>query len=255
MSQATNTIELSGLGTEEGQPQATDTQAAAVETTDDRIARLERELGQTNQRVQAQPTVNQLLSDPDVAALIAMKQHGRRVKVIDDIPASPVEEKEEPIDWATLPPEQIAQKVIEQSEKMARKMVRQEMQPLQQKNQQMEQYFTQQQMNEAVRTVEAAKKKYPDFEKFATQISALHNQFEGRVGPEDLYLLARARNGKPAPAEEARTTASERPTHSAARPPVRANPKELNKPALGRAGFNAALDAVLSSLPVPNLTG
>lgn len=252
MSQANSQIELADLGTEEGQTEAA---AAAPETMEQKIERLEQQLGQTNQRVQAQPTVNQLLSDPDVAALIAMKQHGRRVKVVDDIPAAPVEEKEEIIDWDVLTGDQRAAKMLELVDKRARVLMRQEMQPLQQKNQQMEQFFTQQQMNEAVRTVEAAKKKYPDFEKFAPQISALHNEFQGRVGPEDLYLLARARNGKPAPAEEARTTASERPTHSAARPPVRATPKEANQPALGRAGFAAALDRVLSSLPVPNLTG
>lgn len=252
MSQAPNTIELSDLGTEEGQPAG---EPQAPETMEEKVARLEEQLGQTNQRVQAQPTVNSILSDPDVAALIAAKQHGRKVKMVDDVPVEAPPEKEEVIDWDVLTGDQRAAKMLELVDKRARQLMRQEMQPLQQKNQQMEQYFTQQQMAEAVRTVEAAKKKYPDFEKFAPQISALHNEFQGRVGPEDLYLLARARNGKPAPAEEARTTASERPTHSAARPPVRATPKEANQPALGRAGFAAALDRVLSNLPVPNLTG
>lgn len=251
MSQNSSMTELAEPITHSDDQQQT-SGVAAVETPDQRFERLERELGQTNQRVNSQPTANALLNDPDIAMVLSLKQQGRQVSVGERTNAQPPDEIDEPLpDFSQLTATEAAAKMSEIVDKRAKKMYRQMSAPLHQKQEQLENLFNQQQYNEAVRTVEATRRKYPDFDKFAPEITKLNQQFKGLATPEDLYLLVRARNGKPAPAVEAQTTASERPTHSAARPPERATPRESNPPAIGRAGFDAAMDRVLSKVPVP----
>lgn len=256
MSQFNSQNDLSSIGTEDdGFEQHSQQQAAPVETMEQKVARLEIELGQTNQRV---PAVNQVLGDPQVAALMAARASGRRVKIVDDAPASEPEEKEEVVNWAELSPELIPAKVIELGDKRAKKiaaqLIREHLGPVQQQTQQMQQLFTQQQEQAAAADVNALRKKYGDEEirKYAPSMSQLHQESGGKWAPEKLYLLARALDGKPAPSEERRGTESERPNQSAARPPARALPREQDI-APGRGGYQAALDRVLSRVKVPQL--
>jgi hypothetical protein len=244
---------LSSVGTEDGDYEAPQPQAAPAETMDQKVARLELDLEQTKQRV---PAMNQVLGDPQVAELMAARASGQRVKIVPDVPAPEVEEKEEVIDWATMSPELIPGKVIElgdkRAQKIANKIINERLGPVQQQTQQMQQIFTRQQEQEAVKDVNALRAKYGEDEikKYAPAMSQLHQESGGKWSPEKLYLLARALDGKPAPVEERRGTESERPNTSAARPPSRATSREQDIPP-GRGGYQAALDRVLSRVKPP----
>lgn len=233
--------DLSSLGQADGEATPEAAPAPAGPTLEQRLAGVE-------QMARQQPQLNQMMSDPDFAALVAAKNRGEKVRVISGQQLEEPAEPEKPIDWASLDQNQTAVEMNRQIEKRAREIARAEVGPIAQRQKQIETEFTRQQDAQVAAEITRVQKKYPDFATYQNQMVALNNQVGGRLGPEELYILARQLSGKTPPAEERRQTESERPNTSAARPPERAV-APVAQGGNGRAGFYHSLGKALSKLP------
>lgn len=244
-----NTGGLAELGTLDGNasPQTTAAPTQRVETAEEKANRLEQQFGLLQQQVQLQNQqqvpAQQYLMDPDVQQVLLRKQQGRPVNFADDKP-----EAEAPIDYAQLmaDPVQFAAALEKQMDKKVAAQVKALSAPIVRQQQAIQQNFDQQVTEKIQRQIADCNERYPDFKSHTVAMLELDKRVRGSLSPEELYKLVRASSGRPAPADERRQTASERPSSAVTMPANRAEsagPLASSLRLTPQTAFAAALDA------------
>lgn len=179
------------------------------------------QIQQLRDQLQTRDQTSQILSDPDVQALLQRKQAGKQVRIEEVEPEGDLDsiweeftiDKEEGKDEGVeedFPDMNDPQVVVKQAVQATAKMFKEKMTPhLQQKFKSLEekvdlllQGHQTNVVNDVRKQVEDAAKKYPDFHLYNKEILELGKQTEGRLSPEELYLIASKRYKKEAPPKE-----------------------------------------------------
>lgn len=229
-----------------------------AETAAQKLARFEKQIGEQQQTIQTiqqqQPNFNQMLGDPDFQAFMAAKARGE--KITFGQPQATQAAEPEVVDWNAISPEQLPAKIVEYTAREARRLAKEELAqglaPIQQ----------QQKAQNELAARQHAQAAQAEWKKLHTETKGEIDTYKGDMlatynritkdGPtlQELYLLARARNGAPAPADERRGTASERPNTPPSRPAQR-SPRVNTGPTTDRGQRRAATANLLASQPVP----
>lgn len=215
------------------------------------LSKLEQTLSQVVERGNQNQLMTQLMQDPDYAALMQAKAQGRPVRVMLDEPQQP---KPEPLPkFEEMTEAERGTYFLEQIDKRAEAKAKQQLQPLQQQVQQLQGYAQNEGQRQAVQQIQAVQQKYADFGDVLPKMKEIVQQ--GIVGPsataEQTYLIASQLLGRTP--KFVQQVQQERPTHSAARPPLQDLRKQPLPP--GRSGFNQLLAESLARLDIPDDVG
>lgn len=175
-----------------------------------------------------------LLSDPDIRAVLDLKNQGKPVKVVDEPQPDPVDEL-----LKTLPEDDPSRELISKIDQIYKNRI----DALSQKIETFEHVAQELQKREVQSEVSRARSKYPDFDQHREKMLELSVQ-NPSLGVEDLYVLAKLRSGK---LELMRKpTEIEKPTHQ---PIQRREGKKRDEPLPpGRRGFSRLLAESLANL-------
>ena len=215
----------------EGDDDASDDDA--VSGLDERIDRLEQHT-----------TVMQLLTDPDVRAVIEAKKGGKRVKVIDDEgepEPEPTLDLDEDLDDDD-PTKAIVNKLVGK----VGKLLEAKFTPYSERLATLEGLAQELRRSAAQTQVAGVRQKYPDLDRFRPAMLAILKDNPG-LGPEQLYLLAKHQAGKLEITEA--SSFSEKPTQQPRKPRGRKREAALR----GRAGWNKAMEKALGDLDLSSL--
>lgn len=191
---------------------------------------------------EAQTALTQLLSDPEVAAVVRAKRAGKPVKVTEAVEAEASEEKEEGLESDSDDPQV---QLLDKVSKLFDAKLAKALEPMQQRLEQVgsvAEEVTKRDVNDQIATT---KKKYPDFDKYGKEVLEL-SQANPALGVEQLYLLARHKKGNLRLMEQA--TASEKPTQQ---PRRQAKPGGTPPPRpQGRKGFGQILEGYFKDVSI-----
>lgn len=223
---------------------------------DDTIENQEPESEARIKALEQQQALNQLLADPEVAAVLKARQEGRKVSIVDakdEEGETAPEPEEDPLKDlpADDPKKELLTSILG--------LIDKKLSPILRKIETAEQTFGQRLENvegvsdtikkrEVDDQIRAAKAKYKDLPQYSAKMMELVKAHP-TLNVEQLYLIAKQTAGKLRLAAEP-TTFSERPTQQ---PPRRPGGKGPNKPperSAGRKGFGEILADSLSTLSI-----
>lgn len=196
-------------------------------------------------RLEANQQALQLLSDPDIAAVVRARQAGKQVKV-EEVNETPEPEPEVDITEG-LAEDDPARQTLGKISKLINSKLSSKDSEIEQLKSRVEQLqgvadaITARDVNDQLK---ATMSKYKDFTQYRDSMVQLSKQHPG-LKVEDLYVLAKSRAGKLKMVEQA--TATERPSSQPQRSASRRN-TPAPKPPPGRKGFDQILAEKLSNL-------
>lgn len=213
---------------------------------------LEQQVTKLNQEVQqSRQQSSQLLSDPDVLRLVQLKQQGKKVSLApeDEVKEVVEEPEEEEIDWDELDNAGLAKEVMKRTTSSVEKVLNKHLKPVNEKFQTVESFTKQEQAKALQQQVAEARKKYTDFDDYQQQMVQL-NAENPSLNVSELYILAKAREGKPVALREEQQkkeqdSVTERPVTSGGRPSKKPERKEPLPS--GARGFRQLLSENLES--------
>lgn len=216
-------------------------------TAEDRIAE---QLGGLRNEIGESRVLSSLVTDPLFREVLNARQAGRKARVVYDDETQPVTTTvDENVDFEALDNKGIVQHVTKSLPNIVREAVKASLQPIMDEMAVVKSSVTKGEADKATAEIAKAKAKFPDFDTFRPAMVTLNQQNPG-LSVEELYLTARFRQtGSFGPD---RTTASERPTHSTARPSLRQERRAPLPP--GRTGFNQVMQEALSRLDLDSLS-
>lgn len=215
-----------------------------VEIDDDGIELPEKDLeSDVTDRVNAleyQQKLNGLLADPEIQAVLAARQSGKKIKIAS------VEDEIEKV----IPPELLdgledddpTRKILEKLDGVLNQRLQDVLEPLNNRLQRAEAVAEQVRQAELTTQVNSAASKYKDLSKYHGDMVSLAKQTPG-LSVEELYLIAKNRKGKLQIAPD--VTPLERPT---SQPGARRKTAEAPKIIHGRKGFDQMLSQALDKL-------
>lgn len=167
------------------------------------VDRLGGTLNNLDQRLAQQTGMMQMLQDPVIVQYLQAKQAGKKIKLVDDVPAAPqIEEPAIPLDQMnnTQMYQHINKTLTTNLQHMLPQIIQQHLEqalgPIQQQLQGVNGFIGQTVEQKTQAAIQAAQQKYTDFNKFGPQMVELYKQAPG-LSPEELYLIAKARAGSP----------------------------------------------------------
>lgn len=231
-------VENTSTNTSEETPDTTEVQHL---NNDDAARRLE--------ALEQQQVVLQLMNDPDVQKIFNARRQGRAIEVVErSTGGDGLDDIEIPSLTEGLADEDPMKETLSKVEKALRATVGSKIITLNERLKAVETHAQELQKQEVVGAINQAKKKFPDFAEYRTEMLTLA-QANPTLGVEDLYVLAKNRAGKLRLAETA--TFSEKPTSQPRRPQSRPGG---NRPAeVGRASWNNTLKKALENLQLEGL--
>lgn len=171
---------------------------------------------------------NTLMQDPDYAAVMRMKQQGKKMKISEE-GVEPVKQPEGASGAKPAPPSSDLSKMSEQ-EKMqylvdqvvgkTGQLVDQKLAPMTKELEQLKGYAQGKLRDETITSVNDVKKKYgeSEFEALKPTMAELYQRNQS-LSAEELFLLASAKSGKLVQSKT--RSASEKPTSTTSRPHVK----------------------------------
>ena len=189
---------------------------------------LSRKLASVTEKTEEITKLAKVLADPDVRALLALKEEGKAVVVSEKV------EKEAPKLKLDGVKDETADAFVGYLTTL--------LDPLKQKVAEVSQYIQEQEGGKAKEEVQKAREKFSDFDEFRETMIEINKANPG-LSAEELYFVAKRR--KKGGAETVKTD-SERPRTLSTRPALR----EKKPVAPGRAGFSTLLSEVLDSLEI-----
>lgn len=188
----------------------------------------------------------QLLADPDIQSVLRAKRAGKAVTVAEaqegqELETSANTDAEEPGD-----PNDPATQMLTKISKLIDAKFDKRFAPLQEQLESVSGIANNVVSEKVNSQVDAARKKYPDFDKFGKQMLEINKQMDGRLPVEEVYILAKQRSGTLRMMEQ--RTETERPTiqprrNTGGKPP--ASPQKIGNT---RNAFREALNAKLANL-------
>jgi hypothetical protein len=182
-----------------------------------------------------------MVSDPDIQAVLLARREGRAVK-ITDANAEPEAEPSPAIPTAELDD---FDDDIKRVAELLHKQISSKLDPVIEKVSVLEGLAQGMQRQAIDGQIKAVAEKYPDFEKYRKKMGELARGDGKGLGVEELLLLAKHRAGELALTEP--STHSERPTPSPRRRPA-LNKDKGDAPRRGRKGFQVTLADALENL-------
>jgi hypothetical protein len=207
---------------------------------EERKPSLEEKITQLETTVQENAVVARLAADPEIRQLLEARQSGKKVKVVleDEKPQTPpTEELETPPNLEEMTQSDLLRHMTKVMAATTEKVLKSRLAPFEQKLAAVEQSVQQDQRKEVQAQVDAARKSHKDFDQYKESMLSISQQNPG-LGVEELYMLAKVRAGQPLVPD--RSTESERPSRTSARPPKRQEPLPP-----GRSGFSALVGDAL----------
>lgn len=181
------------------------------------LTELEKKLTSGQQQNQQSQLLQQLLSDPDISAVINAKNSGKKIAVVDAEQAKkPQQDLTPPEDFSK--PADVVQFLDQMLEKRMGQLLDDRLRPLQNDinvTKQVVQGKVQEDMNDLI---EATRAKHSDFDTYVPEMRQLNLQTNQSLTPEELYKTVKSRKGHVSGAEQKKTTETERPTDYAAKP-------------------------------------
>lgn len=193
-----------------------------------------------------------LLQDPEVLRIVQARQSGKDIKVMttEELEAqrqANQQQEEEEVDYNEMDNSQLVEHILKKSSTVLANVVESKMKPILDKVGGVEGFVQESKQQQLRSQIEAARKKYTDFDDYRKKLVELNNEHP-TLGVEELYVLAKTREGK-APAlktdveAESRRSSSERPVTSGGRPSEK---KERKEPLpRGSSGFRQLLNESL----------
>lgn len=143
-----------------------------------------------------------LVSDPNIRAYLEAQQQGKKAKfTIEEestgkiIPEDDDSGKDEDVDLEELTRAQLVKYTAKQTVKALAPLIEKRFGDFEGKLKPIEAVVSKTQQNEVAASIEAARKKYPDWDKHREEMVKIHNEKGGSLDAEELYLLAKLRNG------------------------------------------------------------
>lgn len=185
-----------------------------------------------------QALLSQLMADPEIAAVLRMKQAGRSVKVLDaEEVTKPTEPQPEPkLDPNETDPQKIIAYHMKQMMGEVKQTVASQLAPINQKLSQFDNIVQNQKVENISQQLEKLRSENSDVDNYLSTMAEINRQTGEQLPVKELYILAKARNGGVSTNRQS-STESERPTTEASRPSVFQN---LQLPG-GKAGMNQIL--------------
>ena len=215
----------------------------------DSDARLREKLGsdERSRLAEQQELVAQIIADPDVRAVLKAKENGENVKVISgetEIPSRtpnvldfPAESMEEEVDVEEMSNRQLMKRFGDQIISSVNSSIDKKLKGVNDRLGQIDGYVNQVEKKEANKQIEAAQKKFSDFEDYRTMMHGIY-QNNPNLSIDELYALAKIRTGHPISRDK--NLESERPTSTSGRPRPNTRRNESLPP--GTKGRRIAMD-------------
>jgi hypothetical protein len=206
------------------------------------------------QQIAENRVMTQLLSDPNLRAVIEAQRAGKKIKVIplnddgsdegdgNDPDSRSSQAASPPVDLDSMSPAELTQHIIKEARKQAPKSKEDpKIQALQQQVQALTSHIQQENAKKVDAEVKAVMERYPDFDNHKPAMLQLSQENPG-LKVQELYALAKMRAGESV--SEPLDVATERPVSSAARPSNLRRPKG---PIIGNPAFNNRLHDILAN--------
>lgn len=214
------------------------------------------ENGALNNRIKAleqNQALSAVLADPDVQKVLLAKQAGKKVQVSDLVEQEEEEQaEEEPEEITTLDDKDPLKATLRTIDNLIQKRlgkVLESVTGLSERIEGVEGVAGSVQRKEVQQQIDAAKKKYQDFDEYKAQMLELTKANPG-LGVEDLYLVAKSRAGKLKLDQP--STFTEKPQGARRGTSVKPKTKQEARPK-GRQGFSQMLQEALGDLDLSAL--
>lgn len=222
------------------------------EQIDELKKKLEGKSEETIKKAAQAELMARLMNDPDYARLTQLKQSGKKAKILDENEAvveTNTKSEDEDLPADETDPKKIMAHETKKLLKQMKSVVQSELSPLKTQVEQLQGFALQERTNKAVETVKELRKKYSDFSDYEDEMVKLHQQYNGAVDAEGLYILAKTKAGKPIQTDK--STRTERPTHDTARSPSVSHTKEKKGTTFqGRRGLTELLSNGVGRIPL-----
>lgn len=228
-------------------------------SADDKMTKLQAELSEAQSKLddkaKADQTLGSLLSDPEVRAVLAAKQSGKKVTVTEQTEQviDPEQVLPSTTDLEDMSNTQLAKFMLETIGPAVGKSIQQAVEPIANKVKELDGAMMQTEDVNARKEIERLEKEHPDFGIHKQEILNLMKRNPGLLlrqaylvvsGEAETGVEQKPKKGDPSPT-------SERPTHTAAR-----TTKDPNKAvAPGQRGFDALLDDAIGKFDWLSIAG
>lgn len=233
-------IRRSPDGVDGGGDGAGDEGGETPDPTEERLARLEQ-----NQQVA------ELLSDPDIRAVIENKRAGKTIRIVEateDENPEDTDEDPDPID--SLPDEDPKKELLKAVADLIDRRAGRTLKEIDNRLRSVEGFATTNQAKEIKNDIAAARTKYADFDQYSKKMVELAKTHD-KLGVEELYVLAKMKAGKLELTKS--STFSEKPSSQPRNRREVNKSSSKNKPTHGRRAFNEMLGEALSGLDLNTL--
>ena len=210
------------------------------------------ELTRLGNNLTTNQTLANLMADPDVRAVLSLKEAGKKVKIGEDGGTQESSQSSQKIvldreKLDSMSPSELAQTILDAVGTNVGNIVDSKLKPLSERIEGVTGVLTDKESKSVAEEVKRVRSKYPDFDKYRQSMMEIFNQNQG-LEVEELYLLAKRRGRTSEGENTPKGTRSEKPSGST-KP---ASPKEKEVKILpGQSGWRAAMSAALNKVPLP----
>ena len=217
---------------------------------------LKSQLDQIQSNTRDTTAIARILADPDIQRIIAIRNAGGKVKIdIDNGETKAVVEdplKDFPENLEDLTPKDLAERinrsVLGGVKELVGQAIKESLGPVQQQLHALTQEAVQGRTARVRSAASELRDKYQDFDKFIPRMSELHQETNGSLSLERLYLLAKAEAGSPlTPDHRLDSEVPDSPSRGRVQHPK----VEQNHPIRGRAGLKALLADATDRMILP----
>ena len=196
------------------------------------------------QEVSSQTTLQQITSDPEIAAILKAKREGKPVTVNLEGEKEPEQKpvEEEPPDLDDMDNKQLTNFIVKQVAKELDGVINRKLKTLEEPLKGVQNFVNTSEENRIKTEIKEARDRYSDFDDFKAPMLQLHRENPG-LKVEQLYVLAKHMEGGPKDKKDSGLE-SERPDQSTSR----FVPKKKEVQGRGRQGFGNILEDALERL-------
>lgn len=174
-------------------PPSQEDNTPAEQTVEERLKEIE---AQNKDKGDAQKNLNLLLADKDIQRLITLKQQGKVVSIEEDKGPDNPPAEEEDLDDGLDDEERVTLKKEQKVDERLARIVKEDLGPLIERIVGLEGLAQKVEASDVAEDVEAARKKFSDFDDFAQPILELHKKMPG-ASVEQLYVMAKVEGNSP----------------------------------------------------------